>query len=78
MAAHFTESEWSKINALLRRKGTGEFGLPTRRNDSLVIGSFNIRKLGARDKKSDGAFNLLKRSQRNKKARRSGAGRWPG
>ena len=61
MAKHFSLQEWSKIHALLKRDGTRKFGLPTRRDDSVVIGSFNIRKLGTRDKKSDGAFDLLAR-----------------
>jgi len=46
MAAHFSNSEWNKINQLFSQSAK-DFDLPSRRSDSVVIGSFNIRKLGA-------------------------------
>lgn len=59
MAAQFTASEWRKINALLRQSGL-EFGLPERRSDSIVIGTFNIRKLGAVAKRSAQSWQFLR------------------
>lgn len=46
MAAEtFTEAEWARIFALMETRGEA-FGLPARRDDSVVLGSWNIRKLG--------------------------------
>jgi endonuclease/exonuclease/phosphatase family metal-dependent hydrolase len=58
MAKHFTPAEWAKVHDLVRQQGMA-FGLPERRPDSVVIGSFNIRKLGALSKKSTGAWQML-------------------
>lgn len=46
MASHFSKSQWQKISALFSQSAH-TFGLPKRNNQSVVIGSFNIRKLGA-------------------------------
>jgi endonuclease/exonuclease/phosphatase family metal-dependent hydrolase len=58
MAKRFTPEEWATVHDLVIRQGT-DFGLPERRAESVVIGSFNIRKLGALDKKSEGAWRML-------------------
>lgn len=59
MAAKFTVSEWRKIDALFHQSGL-EFGLPERRPDSIVIGTFNIRKLGAVAKRSAQSWQFLR------------------
>lgn len=43
--AGFTDTRWQHINTLLRHN-PARFGLPIRRNESVVIGSFNALKLG--------------------------------
>lgn len=43
--AGFTDTRWRHINTLLRNN-PARFGLPVRRTDSVVIGSFNALKLG--------------------------------
>jgi len=64
MAGSFTFHEWKKIFKLLETKGK-EFGLPTRRKKSAILGSFNIRKLGAlknsrkKSARSKGAWDFL-------------------
>ena len=58
MAKSFTPTEWQKIHTLVSQKGAS-FGLPTRRDKSVLIGSFNIRKLGGVDKKSAGSWKLF-------------------
>ena len=58
--AKFTESEWNKINRLLDTNGD-EFGFPRRRGDSVVLASFNIRKIGQQKNKSAGAWRFLHR-----------------
>lgn len=59
MASHFSNSEWLKINSLFNQSPE-DFGLPERRQDSIVIGSFNIRKLGAVEKRTQQSWNFLK------------------
>jgi endonuclease/exonuclease/phosphatase family metal-dependent hydrolase len=56
----FDRQEWRKIHALVD-SDAARFGLPERREGSLVMGSFNIRKLGAFDKRSEGAWELLRK-----------------
>lgn len=56
----FTPAEWTRINALLDAD-PGRYGFPARRDDSVILSSFNIRKLGTLKTKSDGAFRLLAR-----------------
>jgi len=59
MASHFTDTQWQKINHLYH-ESADDYGLPERRNDSIVIGSFNIRKLGAVAKRTDQSWEFLK------------------
>ena len=60
MAKSFAPGEWTRVNALLDRRHA-DFGLPERRADSVVLASFNIRKLGQVKNKSPGAWAFLKR-----------------
>ena len=41
MASHFSNAEWNKINTVFKNSAE-DFGLPKRRKDSVIIGSFNI------------------------------------
>jgi endonuclease/exonuclease/phosphatase family metal-dependent hydrolase len=59
MASHFTGAEWQKINTLYQQSAE-DFDLPKRRNDSVIIGSFNIRKLGGIGKRTQQSWNFLK------------------
>lgn len=58
MAASFTPAQWSKIHEL---PDWNDFGLPRKRRKSVVIGTFNIRKLGAVKKRSKGAWAFFQR-----------------
>ena len=58
--AKFTDSQWTKVNTLLDANERC-FGLPERRTDSVVLASFNIRKLGQISNKSAGAWDFLRR-----------------
>ena len=58
MADSFRDDEWAKIHRLMDARGD-DFGLPARRDGSVVLGSFNIRKLGSLDTKSPGAWTML-------------------
>ncbi len=58
MAKSFSPAEWNQVLTLARTRGE-DFGLPERRTDSVVLGSFNVRKLGAVKKKSAGAWQML-------------------
>lgn len=51
MASKFTNAQWQQINQLFEDEAE-DYGLPERRDDSVVIGTFNIRKLGAVVKKN--------------------------
>ena len=59
MPQHFTPAEWQKINAEFNTSAD-TYGLPTRRSDSVIIGSFNIRKLGDINKRTDESWQLFK------------------
>lgn len=59
MAKRFSSAEWSKINTLLASNG-GDFGLPERRSKSVVLASFNIRKIGNIANKSKQSWQFLK------------------
>ena len=59
MPSKFSSSEWSKINSLYQSSAS-DFGLPERRSKSVVIGTFNIRKLGRVAGRSTQSWNLLK------------------
>lgn len=54
----FDASEWSKILALLNASGE-DFGLPEHRDDSVVIATFNIRKLGTAKNRPRQAWDFL-------------------
>lgn len=58
--AKFTPDEWNSIFAKLNGREAG-YGFPERRNGSVVLASFNIRDFGNKDKRTDGAWTLLKR-----------------
>ena len=65
MAEHFSETEWAQINAHLDRDPAA-YGIPERRDESVVLLSWNIRKFGALRKagklrKSPGAFDMITR-----------------
>lgn len=57
--AKFTNTEWQKISTLFDQSAN-DYGLPVRRQNSVVIGTFNIRKLGAINKRSPQSWELLK------------------
>lgn len=58
MAKKFTDAQWQAIMALFEREAE-DFGLPIRRRNSLILASFNIRKLGRVANRSPQAWNLL-------------------
>ncbi len=58
--AAFTEAEWAVVLALLENNGA-KYGFPERRSDSVVLASFNIRKLGKVGNKSAGSWRFLAR-----------------
>ena len=65
MAQHFSQTEWDQINAHLDADPAA-YGLPERRDGSVVLLSWNIRKFGAlmdgaEPKKSPGAFDMIER-----------------
>ncbi|MCP3976270.1 MAG: endonuclease/exonuclease/phosphatase [bacterium] len=62
-AAEFTASEWSKIRKTLDKDPIG-FGLPERVYGSLVVASFNIRKLGKLQTGSSGSDGRDDRTMR--------------
>jgi len=60
MASRFSNEEWQKIDELFEQSAK-DFELPERRDESVVIGTFNIRKLGAVGKRSPQSWQFLKR-----------------
>jgi endonuclease/exonuclease/phosphatase family metal-dependent hydrolase len=54
----FTENQWADVNELLAADPE-RFGMPARRNDSVVLASFNIRKIGKVAGRSGGAWQFL-------------------
>jgi endonuclease/exonuclease/phosphatase family metal-dependent hydrolase len=56
--AKFSAAEWKKINQL---EPFEPFGSPERREKSVVIGTFNIRKLGTIKNRSSQAWSFLER-----------------
>lgn len=58
MAKSFSNKEWQIIHDKVLESGE-DFGLPEQRDDSVVLGSFNIRKLGKTTSKSTGAWKML-------------------
>ena len=61
MPDRFSENEWQRINALLDSDPAG-YGFPQRREGSVLLGSFNVRKLGDPAKRSDGDWAFLARA----------------
>ena len=60
MADHFTTDEWKRINKALD-DAPDRYGFPERRDGSVLLGSFNIRKLGDPDNRTDGEWEFLAR-----------------
>lgn len=58
MAKQFTLEEWKKINEHFE-KDPYKYGLPKRIYGSVVLGSFNIRKLGAETNRSQETWKFL-------------------
>jgi len=56
--AKFSSSEWQRINTLFDQLPE-KYGLPKRRSKSVIIGSFNIRKLGTVKKRSPQSWAFL-------------------
>lgn len=57
--AKFSAAEWRKILALLEDRGE-DFGLPKRRSKSVVLASFNIRKIGKVKSKSAQSWEFMR------------------
>lgn len=58
MTSHFSKSEWEKINTVFKQSAQ-DYHLPERRTDSVIIGSFNIRKLGAIKNRTPQSWDFL-------------------
>ena len=58
MAGHFTKEEWSRINTELEQN-PNDYGFPVPDNESIIIGSFNIRKLGGVEKRNSNEWGFL-------------------
>ena len=64
MAKSFNEEEWQTINKKLDEELTGKpeaYGFPQRREGSVLLGSFNIRKLGDPSKRTEDEWAFLAR-----------------
>lgn len=57
----FKAAEWSNLHSLLDSKGESDFGLPGARDNSVIIGTFNIRELGKVSNRSDFAWDFLRK-----------------
>ena len=57
-AKQFTDDEWAKINATLRADPK-RYGLPQREYGSVLLGSFNIRKIGNTRNRSPETWQFL-------------------
>ncbi|SMX33365.1 hypothetical protein [Actibacterium lipolyticum] len=65
MPKHFSPAEWQTINTHLDQNPTA-YGMPERRDDSVILASWNIRKFGTLadedgPRKSPGAFAMIER-----------------
>lgn len=60
MADHLDPEDWQRINGRLD-EAPDRFGFPERRDGSVLLGSFNIRKLGDPDNRTDGEWEFLAR-----------------
>ncbi|HEY9644956.1 MAG TPA: hypothetical protein V6C88_01230 [Chroococcidiopsis sp.] len=58
MSQEFTADEWNQIMTLLAAN-PDRYGLPRREYGSVVLGSFNVRKLGARKPRSEMTWKFL-------------------
>ena len=58
MAAQFTSAEWKTIRETLEAEG-GKYGLPERQYGSVLLGSFNIRKLGSSRSRNANTWEFL-------------------
>ncbi len=58
MATQFTSAEWKTIRATLDAD-RGKYGLPEREYGSVLLGSFNIRKLGSSRGRNVGTWEFL-------------------
>ncbi len=58
--AKFSDAQWASINARLDAN-PARYGFPEQRADSVILSSFNIRKLGNVKGKTAGSFRLLAR-----------------
>ncbi len=58
MAKQFTSEEWKKINTTLSAD-LAKYGLPQREYGSVLLGSFNIRKLGSSRSRSQDTWKFL-------------------
>ena len=58
MTRELTKAEWGKINGLFEAHA-GNYGLPKRSYGSVVLASFNIRKLGQRRNRSERTWKFL-------------------
>lgn len=54
----FTKADWKKINKELKQNGSA-YGLPNNTEENLIIGSFNIRKLGSADSRNKEEWEFL-------------------
>ncbi len=61
--ARFSDDEWKAIRQRLSGREK-EYGFPTRRQESVILASFNIRDFGAKGKRSPDAWKLLARNCR--------------
>ena len=59
MAKQFTSKVWEKVRARMRETNQARYGLPTRRDGSVLLGSCNVRKLGAASGRSDETWAFL-------------------
>ncbi|MCP5075488.1 MAG: hypothetical protein GY947_19630 [Rhodobacteraceae bacterium] len=64
MAEEFSASEWEKVNTALDAD-PAKFGLPERRQGSIIMASWNIRKFGKASGHSDGARVFYTRFAQN-------------
>lgn len=60
MADHFEADEWRRINEALSAE-PARYGSPERTENSVLIGSFNIRKLGNPANRTDDDWEFLAR-----------------
>ena len=58
MATQFTSAEWKTIRETLDAD-RGKYGLPEREYGSVLLGSFNIRKLGSSRSRNAGTWDFL-------------------